>query len=352
MKPIRTAVIGTGSISDFHLKSYARHPDAELVAVCDLNAERARKKADQFGAAKSYSDYKELLADPDIDAVSVCTWNNTHAEISIAALRAGKHVLVEKPLCTAVEEALRIREAVEETGKQLMIGYVRRYDPNARLLKEFVDKGEFGDLYYAKASSIRRHGNPGGWFADRSRSGGGPLIDIGVHMIDLCWYMMGKPKAVTVSGNTYRKLGNRANIRNLSHYKAADWDPKVNTVEDLASAMIRFENGASLQVDVSFALHAQKDEASIKLYGDKGGFEIDPEIVIVTEQHDTILNVTPQTDHRGFHFEAAFQSEIDHFVECVREGRKPISPVEDGVEMMRILNAVYESAERREEIRL
>lgn len=352
MKPIRTAVIGTGSISDFHLKSYARHPDAELVAVCDLNAERARKKADQFGAAKSYSDYKELLADPDIDAVSVCTWNNTHAEISIAALRAGKHVLVEKPLCTTVEEALRIREAVEETGKQLMIGYVRRYDPNARLLKEFVDKGEFGDLYYAKASSIRRHGNPGGWFADRSRSGGGPLIDIGVHMIDLCWYMMGRPKAVTVSGNTYRKLGNRANIRNLSHYKAADWDPKVNTVEDLASAMIRFENGASLQVDVSFALHAQKDEASIKLYGDKGGFEIDPEIVIVTEKHDTILNVTPQTDHRGFHFEAAFQSEIDHFIECVREGRKPISPVEDGVEMMKILNAVYESAERREEIRL
>jgi predicted dehydrogenase len=352
MKPIRTAVIGTGSISDFHLKSYARHPDAELVAVCDLNAERARQKADQFGAAKSYSDYKELLADPDIDAVSVCTWNNTHAEISIAALRAGKHVLVEKPLCTTVEEALRIQEAVEETGKQLMIGYVRRYDPNARLLKEFVDKGEFGDLYYAKASSIRRHGNPGGWFADRSRSGGGPLIDIGVHMIDLCWYMMGRPKAVTVSGNTYRKLGNRANIRNLSHYKAADWDPKVNTVEDLASAMIRFENGASLQVDVSFALHAQKDEASIKLYGDKGGFEIDPEIVIVTEKHDTILNVTPQTDHRGFHFEAAFQSEIDHFIECVREGRKPISPVEDGVEMMKILNAVYESAERREEIRL
>jgi predicted dehydrogenase len=352
MKPIRTAVIGTGSISDFHLKSYARHPDAELVAVCDLNAERARQKADQFGAAKSYSDYKELLADPDIDAVSVCTWNNTHAEISIAALRAGKHVLVEKPLCTTVEEALRIQEAVKETGKQLMIGYVRRYDPNARLLKEFVDKGEFGDLYYAKASSIRRHGNPGGWFADRSRSGGGPLIDIGVHMIDLCWYMMGRPKAVTVSGNTYRKLGNRANIRNLSHYKAADWDPKVNTVEDLASAMIRFENGASLQVDVSFALHAQKDEASIKLYGDKGGFEIDPEIVIVTEKHDTILNVTPQTDHRGFHFEAAFQSEIDHFIECVREGRKPISPVEDGVEMMKILNAVYESAERREEIRL
>lgn len=352
MKPIRTAVIGTGSISDFHLKSYARHPDAELVAVCDLNAERARQKADQFGAAKSYSDYKELLADPDIDAVSVCTWNNTHAEISIAALRAGKHVLVEKPLCTTVEEALRIQEAVEETGKQLMIGYVRRYDPNARLLKEFVDKGEFGDLYYAKASSIRRHGNPGGWFADRSRSGGGPLIDIGVHMIDLCWYMMGRPKAVTVSGNTYRKLGNRANIRNLSHYKAADWDPNVNTVEDLASAMIRFENGASLQVDVSFALHAQKDEASIKLYGDKGGFEIDPEIVIVTEKHDTILNVTPQTDHRGFHFEAAFQSEIDHFIECVREGRKPISPVEDGVEMMKILNAVYESAERREEIRL
>ncbi|MBN2984213.1 MULTISPECIES: Gfo/Idh/MocA family protein [Cohnella] len=352
MKTVKVAVIGTGSISDSHLQSYTRNPGAELIAVCDLNAERAKKKAEQFGAAKSYSDYKELLADPDIDAVSICTWNNTHAEIAIAALRAGKHVLVEKPVSTTVEEALRIQEAVRETGKLLMVGYVRRYDPNAQMLRKFVEQGEFGEIYYAKASALRRHGNPGGWFADRSRSGGGPLIDIGVHMIDLCWYMMGKPKPITVSGNTYHKLGNRANVTSLSHYKAADWDPAFNTVEDLASALIRFENGASLQVDVSFALHAKSNEASVKLYGDKGGFEIDPEIVMVTEKNDTILNIVPQTDHKSFDFAGAFQSEIDHFVECVREGRQPISPIEDGVEMMKILNAVYESSERKEEIRL
>jgi predicted dehydrogenase len=251
-----------------------------------------------------------------------------------------------------VEEALQVQTAVRSTGRILQIGYVRRYDPNAQLIKRFADLDEFGEFYYAKASYIRRLGNPGGWFADVERSGGGPLIDIGVHVIDLCWYMMGKPKAVSVSGNAYRKLGNRAHIQNLSYYKAADYDATKNTVEDMANALIRFENGASLLVDVSFTLHTKQDEGLIKLYGTKGGVEIDPEVVMVTEKHDTILNVLPQTDSRNFQFKAAFQQEIDHFIECVTTGRQPISPVEDGVEMMKILNGIYESASQGMEIRL
>ncbi len=352
MKSINVGVIGTGSISAMHLQSYQKHANANLLAVCDLNEERARLAAEKYGATKVFTDYRELLADPEIDAVSICTWNNTHAEISIAALNAGKHVLVEKPLCRTVEEALRVQEAVKSSGKLLQVGFVRRYDPNAQMLREFADKGEFGEIYFAKASSIRRLGNPGGWFSDIERSGGGPLIDIGVHVIDLCWYMMGRPKPVAVSANTYRKLGNRSNVRNLSFYKAADYDAEKNTVEDMANAMIRFENGASLLVDVSFTLHAKDNQQSVKLYGDKGGFEIDPEVVIVTEKHDTIINIQPQTDHKGFDFDSAFQSEVNHFIASIEKGTQPLSPVEDGVEIMKILCGIYESAEKGAEVLL
>jgi predicted dehydrogenase len=352
MKKLKIAVIGVGSISHEHLRAYKNHPEVELYAVCDMNAERAKRKGEENGVAKIYFNYQEALADPEIDAVSICTWNHTHAEISIAALDAGKHVLVEKPLCKTVEEALLMQEAVKRSGKILQVGFVRRYDNNVQMLRTFADAGDFGDIYYAKASAIRRLGNPGGWFADLERSGGGPLIDIGVHMIDLCWYMMGKPKVKSVSGNTYRKLGNRAHIEHLSFYKAADWDASKNTVEDLANAMIRFENGASLMVDVSFSLHAKEDEMKVKLYGDKGSYEIDPEIAIVTEKHNTILNIAPQIDHKGFHFESAFMNEISHFIHCVQTGQQPLSPVEDGLEIMKILCGIYESAAKGVEVYL
>ncbi|WP_090822882.1 Gfo/Idh/MocA family protein [Paenibacillus sp. yr247] len=352
MNKLNIGVIGAGSISDLHFESYDKQDDAKLYAVCDLNRQRAEDKATKYRVEHIYTDYRELLANPEVDAVSICTWNDSHAEISIAALRAGKHVLVEKPLCKTVEEANRIQDAVRETGNILQVGFVRRYDDNAQLVKRFIDGGNLGELYYAKASCIRRLGNPGGWFADVERSGGGPLIDIGVHVIDLCWYLMGRPKPISVSGNTYNKLGNRANVRNLSFYKAADYDVNLNTVEDMANALIRFENGASLLVDVSFTLHAKKDEIAVKLYGDKGGVELEPELVFVTEMLDTILNVTPQTDAKSINITQAFKNEISHFLNCCRTGNSPISPVEDGLNMMKILCGIYESAAKGHEIRL
>ncbi|MBO9606258.1 MAG: Gfo/Idh/MocA family oxidoreductase [Paenibacillaceae bacterium] len=351
MSKIRIAVIGAGSISDMHLRSYQNNGEAELVAICDLNEERARAKADKYGIGRVYTDYKELLASADIDAVSICTWNNSHAPISIAALGAGKHVLTEKPLCKTVAEALEVEAAARRSGKTLQVGFVRRYASNSGIVKSFLDNGELGDIYYAKASCIRRLGNPGGWFSDMERSGGGPLIDVGVHVIDLCWYLMGRPKVKSISGNTYKRLGNRANVRNLAYYKAADYDATNNTVEDMANAMIRFENGASLLVDVSFTLHAKEDELTVKLYGDKGGAELEPKLAIVTEKYDTILNLTPQINNLSFDFVAGFQDEINHFIDVCQGRKETLSPVQDGVEMMKILCGVYESSERGEEIR-
>lgn len=350
MDKVSIGLIGAGSISELHLNSYRKNPQAELYAICDVQEERAREKAEKYGAGQVYTDYRELLADPKVDAVSICTWNNTHAEIAIAALAAGKHVLVEKPLCQTVEQALQVERAVEASGKVLQVGFVRRYSSNVQMLKQFLDAGELGEIYYAKASCLRRLGNPGGWFSDKERSGGGPLIDLGVHVIDICWYLMGRPKVKSVSGNTYTKLGNRSNVKGLSFYKSSDYNV-YNDVEDLANALIRFENGASLMVDVSFTLHARKDEISVKIYGDRGGAELEPEIAIVTEKHDTILNVQPQVDKLTLDVNAAFQQEINHFVDCCLSGREPISPVRDGVEMMKILCAIYESAEKGSEVR-
>ncbi|CAN7400829.1 Gfo/Idh/MocA family oxidoreductase [Paenibacillus sp. LjRoot153] len=351
MSKIRIGVIGAGSISEMHLKSYHNNPDAELYAICDLNEERAKAKAEKYGIRHIHTDYKKLLADEAVDAISICTWNNSHAQISIAALEAGKNVLTEKPLCTSVNEALAVEDAVRRTGKTLQVGFVRRYASNTRIIKSFLDNNELGEIYYAKASCIRRLGNPGGWFSDVERSGGGPLIDVGVHVIDLCWYLMGRPKVKSISGNTYKKLGNRANVKNLAFYKAADYDPTHNTVEDLANALIRFENGASILVDVSFTLHAKEDELTVKLFGEKGGAELEPQLSIITEKYDTILNQTPQINNLSFDFVAGFQDEINYFIEVCQGKKETISPVQDGVEMMKILCGVYESSEKGEEIR-
>ncbi|MEK3722388.1 Gfo/Idh/MocA family protein [Paenibacillus sp. FSL H8-0034] len=350
MSKLKIAVIGAGSISEAHLTAYSVHPEVELIAICDLNETRAQEKAERYGAGTTYTNYMELLQNPEIEAVSICTWNHMHAKIAIAALEAGKHVLCEKPLCKTVEEALNVQKAVHDSGKVLQVGYVRRYGTNVQTLRKFVDAGQLGEIYYAKASCLRRLGNPGGWFSDSERSGGGPLIDLGVHVIDLCWYLMGKPKVKSVSGNTYRKLGNRAHIDNLSYYKAADFNAEHNDVEDLANALIRFDNGASLMVDVSFTLHARKDELAVKLYGDKGGAEIEPELQIISEQQNTIINITPQIDHPSFQFQPGFNAEIAHFVDCCRGRTETLCPVEDGVEMIKILTAIYQSAAEGKEI--
>lgn len=349
---LKVGVIGVGSISDLHIKPYLKNEQVELMALCDINENRLQEKGKSYEVEHLYTDYKALLTNEDIDAVSICTWNNSHAEIAIAALEADKHVLVEKPLSMTVDEAEAIEEVVKRTGKILQVGFVRRHGDNIHILKQFIDQGDLGTLYYAKASILRRLGNPGGWFSDISKSGGGPLIDLGVHVIDICWYMMGRPRPISVSGNTYKKLGNRSHIENLSFYKAADYDPTLNDVEDLANALIRFENGASLYVDVSFTLQAKQDEVSVKLYGDKGGAEIEPELAIVTEKNNTILNVSPQVDTLGFDIEKAFSNEINHFVSCCLEDKESIAPVADGVNVMKILSAVYESAETGREIQL
>ena len=352
MSTFRVGVIGAGSIAQLHLTAYAENPDVELVAVADMNLERAQAVADQFGAARAYADPHELLAADDIDGVSICTWNNSHASWAIAAVEAGKHVLVEKPIARTLGEALQIQEAAAAGDRVVQVGFVRRHSPNCQVLKSFIDAGELGEIYYARASCLRRAGNPGGWFADKGISGGGPLLDIGIHVLDLCWYLMGSPKVVSVSGNTYDRLGNRANITTMPRYRVADYDPAKNTVEDLANAVIRFDNGASILLDCSYSLHAVKDSIEVAVYGEKGGAELEPALHIATEMHDSVVNIEPQIGSRTFELAAGFRNEIANFVDASLGRAESVAPAWHGVEIVRLLEAIYESAETGREVML
>ena len=350
MDKIRIGVIGTGGISREHLKGYAQNPHVEIYALCDINPDTLAKRAAEFGVERTFTNCEDMLKLPEIDAVSVCTWNSAHAPCTIAALNAGKHVLCEKPMALNSEEARAMKAAAEKNGKLLMIGFVRRFGNDCAILQDLIEDDQFGEIYYAKATYLRRNGNPGGWFGDKARSGGGPLIDLGVHVIDLSRYLLGCPKPVSVYGATFHKLGNRPNIKAAKAYMStrAD-DTDVCDVEDMATALIRFDNGAVISVEASFSLNLKKNVGNIELFGTKAGAKIDPELEVFSEVAGYMTNVSLDQP-TALSFDGLFAREIDHFVDCVRLGIPCRAPAEDGVTLMNILDAIYESAATGHEV--
>ena len=351
MSKLKIAVIGVGSISQLHIQGYLKNKDCELYAFCDINEERLRQMGEKYGVERIYTDKDEMLrACPEIDAVSVCTWNSAHAECTIAALNAGKNVLCEKPMAMNAAEAEAMYDAAKKSGKLLMIGFVRRFGNDCSIAKEFIDAGNFGEIYYGKATYLRRAGAPGGWFGDSSRSGGGPLIDLGVHVIDLTRYLAGNPKPVSVYGATFQKLGDRSHIKSRGGYVVSGKEEKpVFDVEDLASALIRFDNGFVLSVEASFSLNIKEDCGTIELFGTKAGAVLNPELEIFTEQNGYLTNVSFNAP-TALSFDGLFDNEINHYVACVAQGLPCRSPAEDGITIMKILDAVYESARTGHEV--
>ncbi len=350
MDKIRIGVIGTGSIAREHLNAYAKNPHVEIYALCDINEELLKKRGEEYGVTRLYTDCAEMVKLPELDAVSVCTWNSQHAPCAITALSAGKHVLCEKPMALNAEEARAMKEAADRSGKLLMIGFVRRFGNDCAILKDLIEDDQFGEIYYAKATYLRRNGNPGGWFGDKARSGGGPLIDLGVHVIDLARYLLGGPKPVSVYGATFRKLGNRPGVKGGKAYLATrSNDTDVCDVEDLATALIRFDNGAVISVEASFSLNILKPVGNIELFGTKAGAKIDPELEMYSEMNGYMTNVTLDMP-TALSFDGLFAREIDHYVDCVRLGLPCRSPAEDGIILMKILDAIYESAETGHEV--
>ena len=277
MEKTRVAIIGTGGISNMHMGGYKALSDTvEVVACCDIDREKAEKYAAGYGIPAVYESYDEMFEKEKIDAVSVCTWNSAHKGAAIAALRAGANVICEKPMAMNRFEAEEMKKEADKAGRLLMIGFVRRFGRDAQVLKSFIDGGRMGDIYYAKATYLRRNGCPGRWFGDKAYSGGGPLIDLGVHVIDLVRYLAGRPKPTGAYGVTYNNLGCDRASGVTGWVSTSSGGTFGYDVEDFASALIRFESGLTLQVEASFNLNIKNDTGSIELFGTRSGAKLDP----------------------------------------------------------------------------
>ncbi|MGE5561177.1 MAG: Gfo/Idh/MocA family protein [Chloroflexota bacterium] len=349
MDTINVGIIGTGSISSAHVEAYQRLPGVRVIAACSTNAERAGRFAARYGIPHVFTDHRELLAMEKLCAVSVATWNNSHAPISIAALRAGKHVLCEKPLAMNAAEAADMVATARDTGKLLMVGMCRRFSEKARALRAMVERGDLGSLYYAKTGYIRRWGNPGGWFANKQLSGGGPVIDLGVHIIDLVRFLAGGPRATAVSAAVFDRLGMRPEVRGVSKYRSASYS-EYNDVEDGATALIRFDSGLVLTAEVSWVQNIKEDRMYLELYGDRAGAQLDPEFEIYGNIGPHLTDTRPLIDPELNRSRHSINEQAAHFIDCIANGTPCLSPAEDGLEMMRIIDAIYESARQGREI--
>lgn len=340
---LKVGIIGNGGIAHCHAKGYKELAGrVEITACCDINEEKAIRFAEEFDIPHYYTDCVEMLKNEELDLVSVCTWNSAHAPCTIAALEAGCHVICEKPMAMNTEEAQAMKDAADKAGKLLMVGFVRRQGDDARDAKALVENGDLGEIYYAKATYLRRCGCPGGWFGDKKYSGGGPLIDLGVHVIDLTRYIMGCPKPVSVFGFTSDKIGARDHIGTTEWESETKVEKPVFNVEDLAVAMIRFDNGATLQVETSFNLNKKENEGNLEFFGSKAGLTLSP-FELHTEYAGNLADISIRGEH-DFHFGRDFDREIKNFVDAVEGKAECKAPAEDGVMLMKIIDAVYLSA--------
>ena len=343
MEKIRVGIIGTGGISQSHVEGYQQIPNVEFVACCDINEPKVKNYAEKYGFARYYTDCHEMMAKEELDCVSVCTWNSAHMECTIAALDGGANVICEKPMAMNAAEAIKMQEAAERNGKLLQVGFVRRFGLDADTFFKFKNEGMVGDVYYAKAQYLRRSGCPGGWFKDKAFSGGGPLIDLGVHVIDLARYLAGSPKPVEAFGVTYDNLGpNRAGGGEMA-WNVDDSGEHPYSVEDMVSALVKFDNGFTLQVEASFNLNVPRDVGFVTMFGTKAGVNIADHVELYTDAATMFVDIKPLGD-TGFDFRGAFNAEIAGFVAAAMNGAECRATAEDGVALMKIIDAIYESA--------
>ena len=350
-KKTRIGIIGCGGIANGkHMPSLKLVKDCEMVAFCDIIVERAEKACADYGAegAKVYSDYKELLKDQTIDVVHVCTPNRSHSEITVAALESGKHVMCEKPMAINSAEAKKMLDAAERTGKLLTIGYQSRFRPDSIYLKKEAEEGTFGDIYYAKATALRRRAVPTwGVFLNEYEQGGGPLIDIGTHALDLTLWTMDNYKPKFCVGTTYHKLNQSTDQGN----SWGNWDPEKFTVEDSAFGFIVMENGATIVLESAWALNTlDYREAVTSICGTLAGADMIDGLRINGVKHNAQYTLKPEFKGAGAAFndskkgESAAGREARLWIEAVRGGAAPITKPEQAYCVTRILEGIYESA--------
>ena len=351
MSKVKMAVIGCGAIATkHHIPCYKVNPDVEMVYFCDIIPERAEAAAADWGnGAKAVVDYREVLADPEIVAVDICTPNLAHSQISIAALKAGKHVLCEKPAAINYAEALEMQKAQKESGKVLNIGVVNRFEGHINLIKKYIEEGRLGEVYHVYASFRAHRSIPGlgGAFTTKSIAGGGNLIDWGVHYIDLIMYCTGDPKPLTVSGETFCKLG--TDMKGYSYRQMWAGPPKYDgtyDVDDSCCAIIRTE-GPVITINGAWAQNIDEQEEFVDFMGTKGGCRLyfNKDFTFYTVDHGAFIECKPEV-----HAKDRWNAEIDAFVKCAQTGEKIQSHIDYAILTSKIMQGVYDSSEAHREV--
>lgn len=357
MDKLRIGIIGVGWPGQRHIEGYQKNEHAQIVALSDVNTEAAENVRSEYNVdgAQIYGDYREMLQS-DVDAVSICTPNFLHGAMAIDALEAGKHVLLEKPLAHTLEEGERIAEKVASSDRVFSIAFNNRWRPDSMVLKDHIEQGLLGNIYYAKTGWLRGASSffLRGWFTQKERSGGGPLIDLGVHMLDLALWFMGNPRPVSVSGSVYYEFTEQMRERTENV-----------DVEDLATALIKLDNGATVVLDVSWLSHIEHgDHVYSQLFGTQGGARLDRasgsedlKIITTTKPDRTRMIHSPQfnswqAQQPGYMLYESFKGEIADFVSSILEGRQPGSTITHGLDILRVLDAIYLSAETGKEVDL
>ncbi len=351
MTTLGIGMIGTGQVAvTRHLPAYQRlqaEGKVRLMALCDAGEDKVRVAAEKFGVPRTFTDYRELLALDDIDAVIVCTTNYLHKQPVLDAFAAGKHVFCEKPLALNAVEGAEMVAAGRAAGKQFQVGYNLRFGPGAQSVRRFIEGGKLGEIYHARAQALRRRGIPShGSFTDKSKQGGGPLIDLGAHVLDLSLWLMDFPKPVSVSGQTQTKFGHREGIIGLR----GQWNRTNFTVEDFASGFVRFDSGATLALEASFAANIAQDQFQTTLMGTEGGAFLDlideANTRIFREESGTLTDTIPVFLPQVHTHEV----EIRAFVQALTDDTPVLVPGEQALVVTRILDALYLSAETGREV--
>ncbi len=353
---LKVGIIGCGGIANGkHMPSLAALENVEMVAFCDIIEERAIKSKAKFGVeeAKTYTDYKELLADESIDVIHVCTPNKSHSFITIDSLEAGKHVMCEKPMAKTSAEAKAMVEASKRTGKKLTIGYQNRFRNDSQYLSEVCKNNELGEIYFAKAHAIRRRAVPTwGVFLNEEEQGGGPLIDIGTHALDLTLWLMDNYKPKFVVGNVYHELSHKENAANAF----GPWDPKEFKVEDSAFGFITMENGATVILESSWALNTLEiGEAQTTLCGTEGGADMRDGLRINGEAYGRLYDKKIDINTGGVAFyEGATDSaevlEARQWIDSIINDTEPTVKPEQALVVTQILEAIYESSKSKKPV--
>lgn len=352
-KKVKTAVIGAG-IGRYHVMGYEAHPNAEVVAVCDLNPAAASALADAHGVGKVFEDYKRMFAEAEIDAVSVCVPNAFHMPVVLDCLAAGKHVLCEKPLARNAKEGQKMVDAAAKAGKLLMIQFNNRYRPEATVLKQYISDGELGDIYLARAGWVRRNGIPGwgGWFTQKETAGGGPIIDLGVHMLDLTMWLMGNPEPDVVLASAYSVFGPK--MEALGPWGTPNTKGKFD-VEDMGCALIKFRGGQTIILEAGWAARLKREHVYSTLMGTKAGASLERVFSIDGVDDTSVDTLELFGQENGVPVNRSLLVEPDpymgrlnavsHFVDCLASGAECMSSGADGLRIMKILDAVYKSAQ-------